>query len=212
MAASTTSHRPIKGILKNKLSSTSSTSSVAASAQQPGGAIKEVRRKKSQKWDEASIRATYRLSYKDYELMKVNEPGTPYLTMPDEGAGTVNSSEMKEALIQEYLVQKLAACGTSDSNYQVEQEGSLREEEWQLLLAKHEKQRQFELKRKLHYNEGLNLKLARQLISKDLLGLGEEEKNENEECPYSTNEEHPTTEESKEGLVSDELKAKSCDS
>uniref|UniRef100_A0A8C9ARE3 Uncharacterized protein n=1 Tax=Prolemur simus TaxID=1328070 RepID=A0A8C9ARE3_PROSS len=67
MAASTTSHRPIKGILKNKGSS----SSVAA--QQSGGTTQEVQRKKSQKWDESSILATYRPAYRDYGLMNINE-------------------------------------------------------------------------------------------------------------------------------------------
>lgn len=42
-----------------------------------------------------------------------------------------------------------------------------------------EKKRQFEMKRKLHYNEGLNIKLARQLISKDL----NEDEEEDEEMP-----------------------------
>lgn len=38
-----------------------------------------------------------------------------------------------------------------------------------------EKQLEFEMKRKLHDNEGLNIKLARQLISKELLELEEDE-------------------------------------
>uniref|UniRef100_A0A7N5KFU6 PPP1R2 family member C n=1 Tax=Ailuropoda melanoleuca TaxID=9646 RepID=A0A7N5KFU6_AILME len=70
MAAYTASHRPIKGILKNK----SSTASLAASsAQQSGGTIQEVQRKKSQRWDESNILATRRLAYRDYDLMKMND-------------------------------------------------------------------------------------------------------------------------------------------
>uniref|UniRef100_A0A8C4LF58 Uncharacterized protein n=1 Tax=Equus asinus asinus TaxID=83772 RepID=A0A8C4LF58_EQUAS len=76
MAASTTSqHRPIKGILKNK---GSTASSMAASTQQSGGATQEVQRKKSQKWDESNILATYRPAYRDHELMKTNEPSTSF--------------------------------------------------------------------------------------------------------------------------------------
>ncbi|KAM9576862.1 protein phosphatase inhibitor 2 family member C [Trichechus inunguis] len=206
MAASTASHRPIKGILKNKASTTSS---VVASAQQPGGAVEQVMRKKSQKWDESSILATYRPAYKDYDLMKVNEPSTPCLNMPDESEDTGYNSETKEGMTPDSLAKKLAAATTLDPSRQAKEQENIGEEEWKILLDKQEKRRQFEMKRKLHYDEGLNIKLARQLISKDLQA---EEKSENEECCHETNEENTTTEESEEGPASDELQAKSCDS
>ena len=57
-----------------------------------------------------------------------------------------------------------------------------------------EKKRQFEMKRKLHYNEGLNIKLARQLISKD---LNDEE--EDEEMSETAAGESMNMEESSQG-------------
>lgn len=44
-----------------------------------------------------------------------------------------------------------------------------------------EKKRQFEMKRKMHYNEAQNIKLARQLIEKELHGQAADEDDEDEE-------------------------------
>uniref|UniRef100_A0A452UDL4 Uncharacterized protein n=1 Tax=Ursus maritimus TaxID=29073 RepID=A0A452UDL4_URSMA len=79
--SSTLTHE-VEGILKNK---SSTTSSVASSAQQSGGTIQEVHRKKSQKWDESNILATHRTAYRDYDLMKINEPSSPYFSPQDDG-------------------------------------------------------------------------------------------------------------------------------
>uniref|UniRef100_A0A674IBA5 Uncharacterized protein n=1 Tax=Terrapene triunguis TaxID=2587831 RepID=A0A674IBA5_9SAUR len=44
-----------------------------------------------------------------------------------------------------------------------------------------EKKKQFEMKRKMHYNEGRNIKLARQLIAKELHGEEEDEDEDDDE-------------------------------
>uniref|UniRef100_A0A2K5C8V9 Protein phosphatase inhibitor 2 n=1 Tax=Aotus nancymaae TaxID=37293 RepID=A0A2K5C8V9_AOTNA len=142
MAVSIAQHQPIKGILKNK---TSTTSSMVVSAKQPHGSVDEELSKKSQKWDEMNILVTYHPSDKDYGLMKIDKQSTPYDSM----MGDEDPSSDTETT----LAKKLAAA-----------EG-----------LELKKKQQFEMKRKLHYSEGLSIILARQLISKDLHDDDEDE-------------------------------------
>lgn len=60
-----------------------------------------------------------------------------------------------------------------------------------------EKKKQFEMKRKMHYNEGRNIKLARQLIAKEL--QGEEEDDEDEEMHDAADIETMNTEATEHG-------------
>ncbi|OBS64017.1 hypothetical protein A6R68_07444, partial [Neotoma lepida] len=165
MATSTTSHRPIKGILKNK-SSTSSMEDSTLSSGRPGA--QELQRKKSQKWDESNILATHYPFYKDYDLMKMNEPSNPYASVPRDGEDTASQVQGKETMTPDTLAKKLAASDTFGASHQGKKQESSSAHTSKFVLDKQERQRQFELKRKLHYNEGLNIKLARQLISEEL--------------------------------------------
>ncbi|KFO19237.1 Type-1 protein phosphatase inhibitor 4 [Fukomys damarensis] len=106
MATYSTSHRPIKGTLKNQ---GSTTTSVGASAQPSGGSTQTVRRKKFQRWDESNIRATHRSSYGDYDLVKANEPGTPFVGVKVIGEVTARDVEAKEVMTLDMLAKKLAA-------------------------------------------------------------------------------------------------------
>ncbi|XP_055125037.1 protein phosphatase inhibitor 2 family member C [Symphalangus syndactylus] len=209
MSASTSSHPPIKGILKNK---SLSGSSVATSGQQSGGNIQDVKRKKSQKWDESSILATYRATYRDYDLMKANEPGTSYMSVQDneedsvrdvEGEDSVRDVEGEDSVRG---VEGKEATDASDHSCEVEEQESSEAYMKKILLHKQEKKRQFEMRR-LHYNEELNIKLARQLMWKDL----QSEDDENEEMPQATNEEKTAAEESEEAPLTGGLQTQSCD-
>nr|XP_020041491.1 protein phosphatase inhibitor 2-like [Castor canadensis] len=201
MAASTASHRPIKGILKSK---TSTTSSVVASAEQPRRNVEEELSKKSQKWDEMNILATYHPADKDYGLMKIDEPSTPYHSTIGDDEDAYSDSEATEAMTPGILAKKLAAAEGSEPKCRIrEQESS--EEDNDLSPEEQEKKRQFEMKRKLHYNEGLNIKLARQLISKDL-----HDDEEDEEMLETADGESMNIEESNQGsTTSDKQQSKS---
>ncbi|XP_068388706.1 protein phosphatase inhibitor 2-like [Eschrichtius robustus] len=117
--------------------------------------------------------------------------------------GAKSDFETKEAMTLDSLANKLATTDTSELNYPVREPEKDGAHTSKIFLDKQEKQRQFEMKRKLHYNRGLNIKLARQLISKDL--QREDEEDENKESWHATSQDKTTTmEESEEGPTSDE--------
>ncbi|XP_056680239.1 protein phosphatase inhibitor 2-like [Monodelphis domestica] len=191
MAASEASHQSIKGILKNKSTAQgsvilprppSSSTSSATVLRRPKPSSSRISdedfRKKCQKWDEMNILATYHPAHKDYGLMKIDEPSTPYHSMVGENdEDALSDSETNETLTPEVLARKLSAAEGSDTKFLVQDETS---EEEDLTPEEQEKRRQFEIKRKLHYNEGLNINLARMLISKELQGYPEEEDDDDE--------------------------------
>lgn len=119
----------------------------------------------------------------------------------------LSDSETTEALTPDILARKLtaAAAESLEPKYRVREQESSGDEDGDLSPEEREKKRQFEMKRKLHYNEGLNIKLARQLISKD---LNDEE--EDEEMSETAAGESMNIEESSQGsATSDQLQNKS---
>lgn len=101
------------------------------------------------------------------------------------------------------LANKLATTDTSELNSPVREPKKDGAHTSKIFLDKQEKQWQFEMKRKLHCNQGLNIELARQLISKDL--RREEVEDENKESWRATSQDKTTTmKESEDGPTSDE--------
>uniref|UniRef100_G1QFK6 Protein phosphatase 1 regulatory inhibitor subunit 2 n=2 Tax=Myotis lucifugus TaxID=59463 RepID=G1QFK6_MYOLU len=168
--AASASQQPIKGILKNK--SSVACSLVPSTMQQRNKSVDELS-KKSMKWDEMNIVATYYIE--DEDLIKVHEPSTPENSMESDDEGALGNSETIEVLNPEMLAKKLAAAKGSKPKYLAREQESSEDEDSDFSTEASEKQLEFEMKRKLHDNEGLNLKLARQLISKELLELEEDE-------------------------------------
>ncbi|CAI9179087.1 unnamed protein product [Rangifer tarandus platyrhynchus] len=154
-----------------------------------------------------NILATRHPADKDHGLMKLDEPSAPYHSMAADDEDALSDSETTEALTPDILARKLtaAAAESLEPKYRVREQESSGDEDRELSPEEREKKRQFEMKRKLHYNEGLNIKLARQLISKD---LNDEE--EDEEMSETAAGESMNMEESSQGsATSDQLQNKS---
>ncbi|XP_026053648.1 protein phosphatase inhibitor 2-like isoform X2 [Carassius auratus] len=195
MAAS----RPVKGILKNKSSIKARAEEPVQDTPEPGAPFnsEDDQEKKSQKWDEMNILATYHPADKDYGLMKIDEPSTPFNRMvgDDEDEGALSDSEGNTVLPGEDLAKKLAAAAAAaeeedaGSRFMEEpDEESSEEEEEELGPEDQARKKQFQMMRKMHYNEGMNIKLARQLIASEL----EEEEDEDEEMKDDTETEDIT--------------------
>ncbi|MBN3295586.1 IPP2 inhibitor, partial [Amia calva] len=133
-----------------------------------------------------NILATYHPADKDYGLIKIDEPSTPYNRMigDEDDEGSLSDSESNTALPADALAMKLAEAEGAEPKifHREEEESSDEEEEEELTPEEQEKKKQFKMMRKMHYNEGLNIKLARQLIASEL----EEEEDEDEEMKDDT--------------------------
>lgn len=214
------SPRPIKGILKNKNSGTNVKSlpeeEPGENAEQAPVLSEDDAQKKSQKWDEMNILATYHPADKDYGLMKINEPSTPYNRMvgEDEDEGALSDTEGHSGLAADDLASKLVAAEGSEPRFMKEEEEeedeeSSEEEEEELSPENQAKKTHFVMMRKMHYNEGMNIKLARQLIASEL----EEDEDVDEEMTDDTEEiREETREETEEISVDPPQEADSLDS
>ncbi|XP_078267022.1 protein phosphatase inhibitor 2 [Rhinoraja longicauda] len=166
---------PLKGILKSSRSAQSRHDSVMELTTEEDE--DEEYNKKSQKWDEMNILATYHPEGKDYGLMKIDEPSTPYHRIigdDDDDEAEMSDSETNINITAEILAKKLSAAeGINPKIFEPKEESS--EDEEELSPEEQENKKQFEMKRKMHYNEGMNIKLARQLIAKELENAEEED-------------------------------------
>lgn len=209
--------RPIKGILKNKNSGTNVKSlpeeAPGETPEQAHVLSEDDQQKKSQKWDEMNILATYHPADKDYGLMKIDEPSTPYNRMvgDDDDEGALSDSDGHSGLTADDLASKLVAAEGSEPRFmkeEEEEEEESSEEEEELTPEEQAKKKHFQMMRKMHYNEGMNIKLARQLIASEL----EDDEDADEEMTDDTEEARGDTEETEEISVDPPQEADSLDS
>ncbi|KAK9519411.1 hypothetical protein VZT92_022145 [Zoarces viviparus] len=209
--------RPIKGILKNKNSGTNVQSLPEEvpedSPEQEPVLSEDDPQKKSQKWDEMNILATYHPADKDYGMMKIDEPSTPYNRMvgEEDDEGALSDSDGHGGLAADDLASKLVAAESSEPRFMKEEEveedeETSEEEEDELSPEEQAKKTHFQMMRKMHYNEGMNIKLARQLIASEL------EEDADEEMRDDTEEAKEDTEETEEISVDPPQEADSLDS
>ncbi|KAF0042042.1 hypothetical protein F2P81_005574 [Scophthalmus maximus] len=206
--------RPIKGILKNKDGGTNVKplpDELPGEDTEPAAGLSEDdQQKKSQKWDEMNILATYHPADKDYGMMKIDEPSTPYNRMvgDEDDEGALSDSDSHSGLAADDLASKLVAAEGSEPRFMKEEEESSEEEEEELTPEEQAKKKHFQMMRKVHYNEGLNIKLARQLIASEL----EDDEDADEEMRDDMEEPREDAEETEEINVDPPQEADSLDS
>ncbi|RZF47088.1 hypothetical protein LSTR_LSTR004488 [Laodelphax striatellus] len=141
---------------------------------------KAAARAKSMKWDEMNIIATLHPADKDYGFMKIDEAPTPYekpIEDEDEDDGGIDAQLLADKI-------RLGADTDPKSLTRRVSEDSSGDEDETPEERAHRKE--FEMKRKAHYNEFFAAKVARKIMDddedEDLAQEDDEEEEEEEDC------------------------------
>ncbi|XP_072904861.1 protein phosphatase inhibitor 2-like isoform X2 [Hemitrygon akajei] len=164
--------KPVKGILKRSRRRT-----------------EEESQKKSQKWDEMNIIATYKPAEKDYGLMTIDEVKTPFRYSIDDEAG----SSSGPAFSVDELRTRMNSLTTNKGKHQQVKTKNVDSDKDDLQLVDRESKRQFEQRRKQIYDEGRHIKRARELIAREHLDDNDDSDSDpDENYHYREMDEHHT--------------------
>ncbi|XP_072113321.1 protein phosphatase inhibitor 2-like isoform X2 [Mobula birostris] len=164
--------KPIKGILKRSRR------------------LAEDSQKKSQKWDEMNIIATYKPLEKDYGHMTIDEVKTPFRYNPDDEAG---SSSGPAFSVDELRTRISSLTTMNKGKHQQVKMKNMDNDKDDIHLVERESKRQFEQRRKQIYDEGWNIKRARELIAREQLDDSDDSDSDHDESyHYREMDEHQT--------------------
>ncbi|CAG2116753.1 unnamed protein product [Medioppia subpectinata] len=148
--------KPSKGILKSS-SSFEQQNECQTQPKQEQSTDKDI------KWDEMNILQTLHPADKDYGHMKIEEPKTPYNYYNDTTDGDLDlhalDADALAARFAERAAELPAVLKESDNESEEDFENLTEEEK--------KKRKEFEVKRKMHYNEFQAVKLARKLLEQE---------------------------------------------
>lgn len=134
------------------------------------------------KWNEENVKSTFHPQDKDYGLMKVNEPKTPYC---------YDTTTEKSPVSAQDLAQRMETCrsGTLDAAR------AQRADDASMSEAERERHLEFERKRKMHYDEFFAVKEAREKMK---MGESEEQAEDEVDQQEAKKEVQAQKEEAKE--------------
>lgn len=145
------------------------------------------------KWDEMNILQTLHPPDKDYGHMKIEEPKTPYSYFTDDGEGTSDNEKIKELdpenlaeLITKKTKEAFSFEDAAEKISEAEDDDMDDEDLTGLTEEERERRKDFDSKRKKHYNEYQMVKLARKLMEEEMNEVEHEHEESTDQPEAST--------------------------
>lgn len=152
------------------------------------------------RWDEMNILQTLHPPDKDYGHMKIEEPKTPFSYYSEESEGHSDSEHKIKEIDPENLAELLSKTKTTkeafsfdeDAAGKFEDDDEMGEEDLAALTDEEKARRKdFDSKRKNHYNEYQMVKLARKLMEEEMNEVEHEHEESHDQPEASTSSAAP---------------------